>query len=371
MKNRIILKIGMMIGLLTVTLNAVADPADAYVQYAKEEVAKASKPVTDWDGPSTGPVLQKGKNIIFIASDMKNGGVQGVYDGLLEAIKATDWKLDVLDGAGSVKDQLAALNQAIAKKPDGIVIGGWNPNVARIPLKKAIKEGIILVSWQASPEPGPMKAYDIFYNVTGDAKEVARIAALQAVAQSEGTAKVLIFTDSLYQIALDKANVMKDVIEKCEKCTVLEFIDTPISDTSNRMPGMTFSLLQKYGDQFEYALAINDLYFDFMAASLKTANKGGKGAPYNISAGDGSITAYQRIRLGNSQLATVPSPLKMNGWQLLDELNRAFAGQDPSHYIAPVHLVTKENIEQDGGQNNHFDPQNAYQSHYKEIWGVK
>ena len=350
------------------TLNAMADD---YVEHAKAEVYKAAMPVTKWDGPTTGPKLQAGKKIIFIASDMKNGGVQGVHDGLVEAIKSTDWTMDVIDGAGSVKDQLSALNQAIAKKPDGIVIGGWNPNVATIPLKKARKEGISLVAWQASPEPGPMKEYDIFYNVTGDAKEVARIAALQAVAKSEGKAQVIIFTDSLYQIALDKANVMKGVIEKCKECKVLEFIDTPISDTSNRMPTMTFSLLQKYGDKFDYALAINDLYFDFMAASLKTANKGGTGAPYNISAGDGSISAYQRIRSGNSQLATVPSPLKMNGWQVLDELNRSFAGEQPSNYVPAVHLVTKENIEQDGGKDNLFDPQNDYQSQYKAIWGVK
>lgn len=66
---------------------------------------------------------------------MKNGGVQGAT-GLSEAAKAAGWKLETLDGGGSVKDQLASLNQAIAQKPDGIVIGGWNPNVAKIPLKR-------------------------------------------------------------------------------------------------------------------------------------------------------------------------------------------------------------------------------------------
>ena len=51
---------------------------------------------------------------------MKNGGVLGVKEGMEEAAKAAGWKLEVLDGTGSVKDQLAALNQAIAQKPDGI-----------------------------------------------------------------------------------------------------------------------------------------------------------------------------------------------------------------------------------------------------------
>lgn len=344
--------------------------ADDFMSQVQAAVAKATAPVTQWDGPTSGPKLQQGKKIIFIASDMKNGGVQGVQEGLSEAAKVAGWKLETLDGAGSVKDQLAALNQAIAQKPDGIVIGGWNPNVAKIPLGQAAKMGIVLTGWHAVPEPGPVEKYKIFYNVTSDSSEVSRVAADYAIAQSGGKASVVILTDSLYQIALDKANVMKTEIGKCAGCSVLEFTDTPLSDTSSRMPSMTFSLLQKYGDKFQYTLAINDLYFDFMAPTLKTAGKGGTKAPFNISAGDGSITAYQRIRTGDSQVATVPEPLKLHGWQLLDEFNRAFSGQSPSGYVTPAHLVTKENITRDGGQNNLFDPQNDYQGHYKAIWGV-
>ena len=213
-------------GLMMASGFALAE--DSYVQQAQAAIAKATAPVTVWDGPTQGPALQPNKKIIFIASDMKNGGVLGVKEGLEEAAKIAGWQLDVLDGAGSVKDQLAALNQAIARKPDGIVIGGWNPNVAKIPLKKAVKEGIVLTAWHAVPAPGPVPAYNIFYNVTSDSNEVSRMAALYAVAKSNGTAKVLIFTDSLYQIALDKANAMKKVIEQCSGCQVVECIDTPL-----------------------------------------------------------------------------------------------------------------------------------------------
>jgi len=369
MKRNLLVTALMSAGLMMATQHAFAQ--DDILAQAKVAMEKATAPVTKWDGPTTGPQIQKGKKIIFIASDMKNGGVLGVKEGMDAAAKVAGWTLEVLDGAGSVKDQLAALNQAIAQKPDGIVIGGWNPNVAKIQLKKATKEGITLVAWHATPVPGQMKDYNIFYNVTSDTMDVAKTAALYAVAKSEGKAKVLIFTDSLYQIALDKANMMKDVIGQCKECKVVEFIDTPLADTSNRMPSMTFSLLQKYKDDWQYSLAINDLYFDFMAPSLQTAGKGGKAAPFNISAGDGSVTAYQRIRSEKSQTATVPEPLKLHGWQLVDELNRALSGQAPSGYVTPVHLVTKDNIDADGGKNNEFDPGNDYQGHYKAIWGVK
>ena len=37
--------------------------------------------------------------------------------------------------------------------------------------------------------------------------------------------------------------------------------------------------------------------------------------------------------------------------------------------MTPVHLVTKENIEFDGGPQNVFDPDNGYRDAYKKIWG--
>lgn len=152
MKNRFLKKTiaaAVVSGLFTLSQTALA-AEDAFVAQAKQTVAAATSPQTVWDGPTTGPKLQKGKSVIFIASDMKNGGVLGVLDGMKEAAAVAGWKLDVLDGAGSVNNQLASLNQAIAKKPDAIVIGGWNPNVARNPLKKANEQNITLIAWHAT-----------------------------------------------------------------------------------------------------------------------------------------------------------------------------------------------------------------------------
>jgi len=129
------------------------------------------------------------------------------------------------------------------------------------------------------------------------------------------------------------------------------------------------ALLQRFGTKWSYTLAINDLYYDFMGPSLISAGRDPAGPPVNISAGDGSKSAYERIRSGQFQAATVPEPLTMQGWQLVDELNRAFAGQRPSGYVAPVHLVTAKNLNQDGGQNDIYDPANHYRDAYAKIWG--
>jgi ribose transport system substrate-binding protein len=178
----------------------------------------------------------------------------------------------------------------------------------------------------------------------------------------------VIFTDSTYAIAIAKADRIKEEIEALGG-TVLEYVDTPIADTSSRMPTLTTALLQRYGAKWTHSLAINDIYFDFMGPSLAAAGIKGDAAPKAVAAGDGSESAYQRIRANQYQAVTVAEPLNLQGWQLVDELNRAVQGEEWSGYTSPLHVVTADNISFDGGDNNIFDPGNGYRDEYRKIWG--
>ncbi len=334
---------------------------------SKRKAATATGRADKWDGPTTGPKAASAKTVVFVAGDMKNGGILGVSEGVEQAARAIGWTVRVLDGQGTVSARTAALNQALTLKPDGIVVGGFDTNEQSVGFKAAADAGIPLVGWHSGPVPGPDAG--LFANVTSVSADVAATAAMQAVADSDGHAGVVIFTDSQYQIALFKARAMEAVIKKCPGCTVLSFEDSPIGESSNRMPQLTTSLLQRFGAKWTYSLAINDLYFDFMPPALSAAGIAGDGPPKAISAGDGSESAFQRIRAKQYQMATVPEPLNLQGWQLVDELNRAFSKQKWSGYVPGVHLVTADNIGFDGGPNNVFDPDNAYRDHYKAIWG--
>ena len=93
------------------------------------------------------------------------------------------------------------------------------------------------------------------------------------------------------------------------------------------------------------------------------------GFPRQISSGDGSVTAFQRIRQKRFQIATVAEPLHLQGWMTIDELNRAFAGQPPSGFVPPPHLFNASNLGRDGGPNNTYEPENGYKDVYRTIWG--
>jgi len=162
------------------------------------------------------------------------------------------------------------------------------------------------------------------------------------------------------------ADRIKETIEAAGG-TVLEYVDTPIADTSTRMGPLTISLLQKYGDKWTHALAINDLYFDFMGPSLRAAGIKSQDGPQAGSAGDGSEAAFQRIRSGGYQAITVAEPLNLQGWQLVDELNRAMQGAPCSGYITTPALVTQEGLAK-LGDSNQFDPDSPYREAYSKIW---
>ena len=321
----------------------------------------------DFDGPKSGPTASADKTIVVLAADLKNGGILGVTNGVEEAAKVIGWTVRVLDGAGSVQGRTAAFGQAMALQPDGLIINGFDAVEQQAALDQAASAKIPLVSWHSGPKIGCDAPGGIFANVSTDAMTVSEEAAKWAIDDAGGAPGVVIFTDSTYQIAIDKADRIKETIEKMGG-TVLEYVDTPIADTSTRMGPLTTSLLQKYGAKWTHALAINDIYFDFMGPALAAAGIKGDGSPKAVAAGDGSESAFQRIKTAQYQSITVAEPLNLQGWQLVDELNRAISGEACSGYITAPAVVTMDGAKA-MGDSPVFDPENGYREAYSAIWG--
>lgn len=363
------MKFGLSMIALAAGLSISAPVSAQTVEEAQAFIDKYASPVTEWDGPTEGPPAQADKSIVVLAPDMTNGGVIGAANGIEEAADALGWDTTVIDGGGTISGRASSFGQAMALNPDGIILLGFNPVEQQTGMERVRKADIPMVTWHSFSGNGPQEDYSVFANVTTNAQDVSKAAAYWAFVNSDGKPGVVIFTDSTYEIAVNKADWMKETIEALGG-EVLEYVDTPLSQTSTRMPQLTTSLLQRYGDKWTHSLAINDLYFDFMSPPLAAAGIPGDGKPLNVAAGDGSEAAYYRIRNNQYQAVTVAEPLNLQGWQMVDEMNRAFAGKEWSGYVSPLHIVTSENIEADGGADNRFDPENGYREAYKKIWGV-
>lgn len=340
--------------------------AMVFVSQAQQIVAKAILKA-HWSGPESGPPAPRGKNIAFVAEDLRNGGIVGVAQGAREAAAVMGWSLKIFDGGGSSAGRAKAFADALAANPDGLILCGSDAHENRAALETFASHGVPVVAWHADAQPGPIAGTPVAMNVTTDPVEVARLTALAAVAQSMGHAGVVILTDSRYSIATAKAKAMEDIIQSCKGCTLLEVRDIAISESGERMPAITKELLLRYGKRWTHTLAINDIYFDYATAALASA-----GIPSNglnlLSAGDGSASAFLRIQAKTYQTVTVAEPLNLHGWQVMDELNRLLAGLPVSGFVAPVHLVNADNVTLDGGEKLQYDPDNGYRNVYRRLW---
>ncbi len=319
--------------------------------------------------PPPGPTAQTDKSIVFLASDYRNGGVMGVYRGFEEAAKKLGWRIRLEDGQGQRDTQAALLEQAVAEQPHGIVFGGFDPDDFIQPVAAARRKRIALLGWHAAKDPGPTK--ELFVNVATRAVDVAKIAAdfvLQDALANKRTAGVVIFNDAQYAVANAKTAAMKKTIEACagaKGCKVLAVQNVEISDAARLMPQVVTRLLTQHGKAWNYSLAINDVYFDAINYPLLLA---GRRDIRNVSAGDGSAKALGRIASGVSQqMATVAEPLRMQGFQLADEFNRAFAGAPPSGFQSRPILVTPELLAATGKQG--IEANLGFEAAYAAIWG--
>lgn len=343
--------------------------AESWAQHGAESMAPgAPADLLAWDGPRAGPAAQANRTLVYIAEDLRNAGILAVGEAVREAAKAIGWQVHFLDIGVADSQRAAVFDRALALEPDGLIFGGGDAEANQEQLRRFQRAGIPVVGWHTGPSPGPIAGTPVLVNVTTDSLSVARRAAEYVIEDSQGKAGVVIFTDSRFAIALQKSAAMAEIIRRCATCTLLSVEDVALNDAARIMPVLTQDLLDRYGDHWTHSLGINDLYFDHAVATLVMMGRFPAGAPANVSAGDGSPSAFMRINNRSYQLATVPEPLFLQGWQLVDELNRIFSGMPPSGYVNPAYLVTGDTIH--GSVNAHqvFDPANGYRNHYRHIW---
>src|SRR5690242_11235734 len=101
--------------------------SDPVVRAAKALVEASLTAASGFTPPASGPKAQApGATIAYVAADVTNGGINAVATGVKEAAAKIGWNAVVIDGKASVQGRTDALTQAMAMKPAGIIIGGFD-----------------------------------------------------------------------------------------------------------------------------------------------------------------------------------------------------------------------------------------------------
>lgn len=354
-------RIALLMAAVTIPVPALADA----VSDAKARNEARMGVQSEWTGPTSGPKAEAGKKVVYISSDEQNAISHAWGAAQVEAGNAIGWEVTILDGKGTTSGRLTACTQALALNPDALTLEGDAAGMQDC-LGQAAERGIPIVGIHGAGFPGPVPELKLFTNIGSEPGEIGAALADFIIADSNGTGKAMILYDSLFDVARAKAEAMKARFEECTTCTLLGYESSPLAEVTTRTPQLFNSYIQKHGADFQYVMTIADYYYDFAVPALEAAGL----APdaVKLVGSDGTESAYARIREGRFQVATVPEPIELQGYQAIDEVNRALNGEEPSGYVTPVFVVTKENIDIEGGKDGWFVPSNGYKERYLAIW---
>ena len=354
--------------LTAVVCGGMAGPALAadIVAQAKADLVQYAGPQTEWRGPTSGPKPEPGKKIVYLSNDENNDSSRAWGQAIGEVGKKIGWDVTVIDGKATPTGWINAFNQAIALKVDGIIISA-DAKSLQDPIGEAKKRDIPVVGIHAAALPGPNEALGLFTNIQQDPRDIGKAQADWVIADSNGTAKVVVTSHNEFAIAETKSRATEARLKECAGCTVLDYVSTPIAEVAQRQPQLVLSWVQKYGTPL-YVTAVADYTLDFQVPALR--NAGVDPNAVKLVGADGQRSAYDRIRNGQYQVVTVSEPVEEQAYQAVDELNRALHGAPPSGFVQLPYLVTPQNIDAEGGDKNAFVPTNDYAEHYLKLWGV-
>jgi ribose transport system substrate-binding protein len=335
------------------------------VDQAKAIVAERTKPQTEWRGPTTGPrASTEPVTIAWVSGDESYSTYIGWGNGVRQAAKALGWTVATFNGQGTVSGQLAAMQQALASNPVAIITPA-DANALQKPIKEAVAHGIPVIGIHATAFPGPHPELGLYQNIASSPAEIGQSQAAYVIAMSNGTARDIHMVDNSFAIARFKARAATEPIIHCAGCKFLEMVNVPIGDLAARVAPTVSGLLARYGDNWWMTTCCDD-YYPYVAASLHAAGIAPDKA--HLVGADAPPATYDLIRKGNYEVASVPEPSSLFGYEAVDAVVRAMAGEAPAKFVQPTYIITKENVDAEGGKNHEFVPSNNFACHYLNIW---
>jgi ribose transport system substrate-binding protein len=335
------------------------------VDEAKAIVAERTKPQTEWKGPTDGPKAPAGAfTIAYVSPDQSYTPHVLWGKGVEEGAKALGWSVITFNGQGTVSGTLSAMQQALAANPTAIITPA-DANALQNPIKEAVSRHIPVIGIHATAFPGPHPDLGLYMNIVSNPAEIGQTEAAYVIAMSDGKAEDIHMVDNSYAIARFKAKAATTPIANCSGCKMLETINMPLGEASARMTPAISGLLGRYGDSW-WMTTCCDGYYTNAAAALREA--GASTDKIKLVGADAPPSAYDMIRNGGFEVASVPEPSSLFGYEAVDAVIHAMAGQEPARFIQPTFLIVKDNVDSEGGAKNEFTPSNKFACHYLNIW---
>ncbi len=336
------------------------------VAAAAQRVASArdALPADLPDAPIKAPT---GSFVAVVACNAAQPGCADPARGAVEALEAAGLRAKLIDGQGTSDKQNAAIRQALALRPDGIITSAIDPETVQQALGEARRQGVAVVSLAALGESelvdanvGPTVAD---YTATGT------LLADLAITELKGAVKALVLHDEGFAVLEPRYRGFVEGLDACSSCEVLEEQTFTSADLAVGVPRLVQQLVQRHPD-------VNTFYVDYddavppLLQGLRSVGRD----DVLVLGSNGTVDATQCIASDCGQAATTAFSLDGIGWAAADSMLRVLAGIPASDavYGLGVKLIDAEVARAvvDSSENGMWDGDADYRAAYLALWGA-
>ncbi|MGZ4538544.1 MAG: sugar ABC transporter substrate-binding protein [Blastococcus sp.] len=381
---------GMVVLALSLTLSACGGGASgaqggkvdqAFVDAAQQRV-EAAYAGTDRPLPQSAPKPEKGKNVWLIACSMAAPGCAQPVLAMQKAGTAMGWNMKVVDAKFDFSYYPTVIRQAIAAKPDAIVLQAIDCPTVQQPLREAKAAGIPVYSSTSFDCDDPsVHGEKLFsgstpYGKSGNIAEflqgLGALAADTLIARSHGKADVVEVheVDALYDAYVGKGFEAR--MNECKTCVYTRAEVTGADYGDGGVQAKTAATLARRPQANGVMAPIDALVSLGAGAAVKASGRNG----LDFVTVGGAKPTIDMIRAGGPLTLGVGLPLDWLGWATIDGVNRMLHGQpDVDQGIGTQLYDAKKNLATspvfyDGNVDANGKARVDYQAHYKQIWGV-
>lgn len=385
-RKRLILAAGM--GALVVGLSACGGGSSsksesvdsAFVNEAKSVVEKAYTG-TDRSLPKEAPAPSKGKKVWLISCSMSAPGCAQPVNAMKEAGEALGWNMTIADGKFDFSYYPKVIRQAIAAKPDAIVLQAIDCPTVEQPLREAKKVGIPVYSSTSfdcdDPSVGGEKLFagGTPYGASGDIgaylETLGSLAADSLIAATDGKADVVEVyeDDALYDAYVGKGFEAR--MKSCKSCTITRASVVGADYGNGKVRDKVAATLARRPQADSVMAPIDALVTLGTSAAVQASGR--KMAFVSVG---GTEVNVEQIKSGGPQTLGVGLPLDWLGWATIDGVNRILNGEkDVDQGIGSQLFNADRNLPTDPAfYDGNVDEKGKalvdYRAEYKKIWGV-
>jgi ribose transport system substrate-binding protein len=317
--------------------------------------------ITEWPGPDASVKPEGGKkSFVVVPCAMAAEGCKRQAEGFVEAAKELGWTTKLIDPAGDPQKQNSAMAQAITLKADGVYIVSIDPKLVSGTLKRLKDADIPVIA--AATGTGPTSD-GIVHEVDLHGAREGELLAAQVVDETDGKAKVALFTGNEFQTVVQRIEGTKRVFKDCPDCEIVEETDIPVTSIGTSLVSRVKSTLQANPE-------INVVYAPYDAAAndmVQAIQQAGLSDKVWVASFNGNVQNLDYIRKGQVQRVDIGEALEWVGWAAADNFARVFAGDEPTKDDGvPAKILVKDNLPAAGkAWTGDFD----FRAKYRELWG--